>query len=94
MGVYFMANPFLITENFKGKPTNIFAEVYPDSAPEDWLEILRDLKIPFCVSPLHYKDIGGFTLVVFGYQKRICHEIHPHLAKLYPNFDKMSILTS
>lgn len=53
-----MANPFLITENYKGKPTNIFAELYPDSAPENWLDILRDFKIPFCVSPLHDKDIN------------------------------------
>jgi len=30
--------------------------VYPDSAPENWIQILRDLKVPFIVSPLHDKD--------------------------------------
>ena len=31
--------------------------VYPDSAPDNWLEILSDLHIPCFVSPLHDQDI-------------------------------------
>lgn len=30
--------------------------VYPESAPEDWIEILRNQHVPFIVSPLHDKD--------------------------------------
>lgn len=31
--------------------------VYPDSAPDDWLTIVSELKIPAMVSPLHCRDI-------------------------------------
>lgn len=31
--------------------------VYPDSAPNDWIDILKDLHVPFIISPLHDKDI-------------------------------------
>lgn len=30
--------------------------VYPDSAPEDWVDILNDMHIEFVISPLHDKD--------------------------------------
>lgn len=30
--------------------------VYPDSAPPNWIEILRMQQVPFIVSPLHDKD--------------------------------------
>lgn len=30
--------------------------VYPDSAPDNWIEILREQRVPFIVSPLHDKD--------------------------------------
>lgn len=36
---------------------NFATVVYPESAPENWLEILGDEKIPTFVSPLHDKDI-------------------------------------
>ena len=32
--------------------------VYPESAPEDWREILDDLHIPWIASPLHNKDVN------------------------------------
>ncbi len=32
--------------------------VYPDSAPENWLEILEERKVSFCISPLHDKDVN------------------------------------
>lgn len=31
--------------------------VYPDSAVEDWLEILRNYRVPMYVSPLHDRDV-------------------------------------
>lgn len=31
--------------------------LYPESAPENWLEILNSFHCPFCISPLHDKDI-------------------------------------
>lgn len=36
---------------------NFGCVVYPDSAPEGWLEILSDLHVPAFVSPLHDQDI-------------------------------------
>lgn len=36
---------------------NFATVVYPESAPDNWLEILGDEKIPTFVSPLHDKDI-------------------------------------
>lgn len=30
--------------------------VYPDSAPENWIEMLQFTGLPFCISPLHDKD--------------------------------------
>lgn len=31
--------------------------VYPESAPEDWIETLKDTLVPFAISPLHDKDV-------------------------------------
>lgn len=36
---------------------NYGAVVYPESAPQNWREIVADWKIPVFVSPLHDKDI-------------------------------------
>ena len=33
--------------------------VYPDSAPENWQEILSELKVPVFISPLHDKDVNA-----------------------------------
>lgn len=37
---------------------NFATVIYPDSAPENWLEIIGELKIPCFISPLHDKDIN------------------------------------
>ena len=34
------------------------AVVYPESAPENWIEILDETRIQFAVSPLHDKDVN------------------------------------
>lgn len=39
-----------------GRTRNFATVVYPESAPQDWLEKLADLKIESLVSPLHDKD--------------------------------------
>ena len=39
---------------------NFATVVYPDSAPDDWLGILKDTKIPAFVSPLHDQDVNPF----------------------------------
>lgn len=39
-----------------GRTRNFATVVYPESAPQDWLEKLADLKIEALVSPLHDKD--------------------------------------
>lgn len=36
---------------------NFATIIYPESAPEDWIDILRDKHFPFLVSPLHDKDM-------------------------------------
>lgn len=37
---------------------NYACVVYPESAPDDWLAKIADLKVPALVSPLHDKDIN------------------------------------
>lgn len=32
--------------------------VYPESAPENWIDILSETMLPFAVSPLHDKDVN------------------------------------
>lgn len=32
--------------------------LYPDSLPENWLELLEDLGVPMAVSPLHDRDVS------------------------------------
>ena len=32
--------------------------VYPESAPEQWKEILGDMKVEVLISPLHNKDVN------------------------------------
>lgn len=45
-------------EGIKEKNRNWNAIVYPESAPEDWIDQLRDLHLPFAVSPLHDSDVN------------------------------------
>lgn len=33
--------------------------VYPESAPENWVEILNEEQVPFVISPLHDKDVNA-----------------------------------
>ncbi len=32
--------------------------IYPESAPSNWVDILKELHVPFIVSPLHNKDVN------------------------------------
>ena len=41
-----------------GRTRNFTTIVYPESAPENWLEILQQLFVPALVSPLHDKDVN------------------------------------
>lgn len=41
-----------------GRTRNFSTIVYPESAPDDWLEILEQTFVPCFVSPLHDKDIN------------------------------------
>lgn len=42
----------------KGRTRNYASVVYPESAPENWQEILSGLKVPAFISPLHDKDLN------------------------------------
>lgn len=44
-------------DDLKEKNRNWVEIVYPESAPEDWVDRLRDLHLPFAISPLHDKDV-------------------------------------
>ena len=46
-----------MTTNFNKRYRNFATIVYPESAPSDWINILRSEIIPFFVSPLHDRDI-------------------------------------
>lgn len=37
---------------------NFACVLYPESAPDNWQDIIAELKIPFLISPLHDKDIN------------------------------------
>ncbi len=41
-----------------GRTRNYATVVYPESAPENWIRIAEDAKIPMFISPLHDKDIS------------------------------------
>ena len=41
------------------RSTNWATVVYPDGAPDNWLQILRDMLIPCFVSPLHDQDYNA-----------------------------------
>ena len=32
--------------------------LYPDSAPDNWLDYLKDTHLPIAISPIHNKDIN------------------------------------
>lgn len=42
----------------KGRTRNFASVVYPESAPENWLDILNEMHIPAFISPLHDSDIN------------------------------------
>lgn len=42
----------------KGRTRNFATVVYPESAPDNWLDIIRDSHINCLISPLHDKDIN------------------------------------
>lgn len=49
---------YLHEDRDKNKRSNAWQfVVYPDSLPAGWLELLQQLEIPCCVSPLHDKDL-------------------------------------
>lgn len=47
-----------ITTKGRGRVRNFATVVYPESAPENWLERLDGLHVPAFVSPLHNQDIN------------------------------------
>lgn len=42
----------------QSRTRNFACVVYPESAPTDWLEILKSHKVPCFVSPLHCDDVN------------------------------------
>ena len=46
-----------MSNNNNVRTRNFATIVYPESAPNNWLDILSDLHIPVFVSPLHDKDL-------------------------------------
>lgn len=55
--------------------TNVFATiVYPESAPADWIQIIKDTHVSTLISPLHDKDV-----LPDGSQKKA----HYHVMQIY-----------
>lgn len=46
------------SKNETKRTRNFATVVYPESAPENWLDILGEAKIPALVSPLHDRDVN------------------------------------
>ena len=44
------------TQKNESRYRNFATVVYPESAPQNWKEIIAELKLPVAVSPLHDKD--------------------------------------
>lgn len=42
----------------KARQRNFATIVYPESAPDNWVDILRDSKVNALISPLHDKDVN------------------------------------
>ena len=38
-----------------GRTRNYATVIYPESAPDNWMQILSESKIPMFISPLHQK---------------------------------------
>lgn len=47
-----------VSSKGSGRTRNYATLVYPDSAPENWMEIVSELHIPVLISPLHDKDVN------------------------------------
>lgn len=45
--------------NIPERVRNYACIVYPESAPENWLQILADMAVPCLVSPLHNRDFNA-----------------------------------
>ena len=41
-----------------GRTRSYATVVYPESAPDNWLSLLEEVKVPCCVSPLHCDDFN------------------------------------
>lgn len=44
------------TKNLRNR--NYATIVYPDSAPQNWINILKDMHIPALISPIHNQDVA------------------------------------
>lgn len=64
-------------ENKSKERSNYWATiVYPESAPDDWLEILKDFKVPALISPLHDLDCDN---------DGVLKKSHYHVIICYPS---------
>ena len=52
------SNNSIDKKNNSGRTRNYSTIVYPDSAPENWVELLNECLVPAFISPLHDKDVN------------------------------------
>lgn len=57
-GVDFFMAQKVKSQKQAGRTRNFATVVYPESAPDHWIEILSEKHIPAFISPLHEKDIN------------------------------------
>lgn len=60
----------------RGRTRTFATVVYPESAPDGWMDILGELIVPVLVSPLHDRDVekDGMTLKKPHYHVLLCFD--------------------
>lgn len=76
---------------------NWVTEFYPESAPENWFDIIRDFHVPTLISPVHDKDIYDHDHPEGKFKKGDLKKPHHHVMFLFngnKSYEQISELTS
>ena len=74
-----------------GRTRNWTILVYPDSAPDDWRDVIAGLHIPAFISPLHDKDVrADGSAKKPHYHVVLCHKGKKSVAQIQAISDQLS----
>ena len=84
------------------KYRNFGCVVYPDSAPENWMDIISDMHVPCFISPLHDHDISPVGNepekphyhVMFMYEREISFDQIKEVVSSFGGFCGMTIISA